>query len=535
MKRKKISIRFRQSAYRLLKNSKFKPAYVFAELIDNSIQSYLDNKSELEKIDKNYRLSVIISKKNNELIIVDNAAGISDSKMEKALEPGSLPDNREGLNEFGIGLKNAAVWMADFYTLKTSSIGEAYSKTVKFDYHDVVNNDVEEIDEDFKKEKISRSYTKITLSQLRVDEVKYDYDEIAKQIASIYRGMLMSGELSISFFGKDLSYTQPEFLKAPYYPDTKKYKKGELKTKPKSFEWCFSFDIPLNGKRMHGFVGILSKMQKNSNGISYCRRGRVIEGAGDEKMYPPSICSKEASSHQRKRMFGEFNFDNFEVSFDKGKLLAEEEITELIDLLSDQLKVFTPKGSTKTYNMLKQASELRVDEDVNEGDMILKLKQKHTKAERKKETIIKEEKKYEKILNRKLEKTVTKKVDKKVKIDPEKSIEKTIPGLNGEKFLLRYTIKNEDISDILYDIDIRDVKDRGEKDLLDKGIKKIIEGYINVGCPFLNRNDFLLKGKTFEAYTEFVEYLMISEAICEVKGLKKAHYLRDTINDLANI
>ena len=204
MKRKKISIRFRQSAYRLLKNSKFKPAYVFAELIDNSIQSYLDNKSELEKIDKNYRLSVIISKKNNELIIVDNAAGISDSKMEKALEPGSLPDNREGLNEFGIGLKNAAVWMADFYTLKTSSIGEPYSKTVKFDYHDVVNNDVEEIDEDFKKEKISRSYTKITLSQLRVDEVKYDYDEIAKQIASIYRGMLMSGELSISFFGKDL-------------------------------------------------------------------------------------------------------------------------------------------------------------------------------------------------------------------------------------------------------------------------------------------------------------------------------------------
>ena len=63
MNTRKISIRFRQSAYRLLKNSKFKPAYVFAELIDNSIQSYLDNKTELAKTNKNYRLSVIISKK----------------------------------------------------------------------------------------------------------------------------------------------------------------------------------------------------------------------------------------------------------------------------------------------------------------------------------------------------------------------------------------------------------------------------------------------------------------------------------------
>jgi hypothetical protein len=535
-KSQKVSIRFRQSAYRLLKNSKFNPAYVFAELIDNSLQSYLDNEAELKKINKEYSLNITISKVEGKIIIADNAAGISDSKIGTALEPGNLPENRDGLNEFGIGLKNASVWLSNFYSLKTSAIGEDYSKSIDFDYKKVIEDDIEEIDEKIEAEDINKSYTIITLSKLRTDENKYNYDEIGKQIASIYRGLLISKEVRINFMGVQLSYKQPKVLKSAYYPDLLKFKKGLLKEKPKTFEWIYNFDITMPNtfpeKRMFGFVAILDKIQKHANGVSYCRRRRVIEGAGDEKIYPPAICSKEASSHQRKRMFGEFNFEGFEVSFDKGKLLAESEVDELIDLLAIQIKNFKPKGSKISYNMLKQASELRVDADVDEDEMILKLQKRH-KKDLLKGLEEKEKKKFNRVFSRDLKKTVIPRP--KIPVIEKKSIEKIIPGLNNENYLLRYTLIKVETSDSLFEINIRNVNARGEKELRDKGIIKVIEGSINVACSFLNRNDFLLKGKSFDGFTEFMECLMISEAICEMKGFEKAHYLRDTFNDLVNL
>jgi hypothetical protein len=530
-KSKKVSIRFRQQAYRLLKNHAFRPAYVFAEYIDNSIQSYKDNKPELEKLNRNYRLEIIISKQNDKIVITDNAAGISDEKMKSAFEPGSTPENNKGLNEFGIGLKNASVWMSDFYTVETSAVGESYLKRVSFDYYKVINDEIEELDIKYETVSPYKSFTKVTLTKLRADVAKFNFDQIGKELGSIYRGLLKTGELQLTFLGKNLSYRQPEILVAPYYPDLQKYKKGEGRA-PTPITWKYDFDIKWRNKRMFGFVGILKKMQKNENGISYCRRGRVIQGAGDEKMFPSSICSKDASSHQRKRIFGEFNFEGFEVSFDKGKLLAEEDAENLIQLLSEQLKMFKPSGSKKTYDFLKQARELRVDDDVKENEIIGKLQkiQKQKEKQLNSEEKIEEEKlKYTRILSKKKKHPVNEFIIKR-----DQSIEKIIPGNNDEKYKLLYTIKNNSASDCLYEIQIKDVRDRGEKKLLNEGVVKIIEGYINVTCPFLVKNDQLIKGKAAEGFFEFLEYLMISESISRIKGVINAHYLRDTLNELLN-
>jgi hypothetical protein len=536
-KNKSVSIRFKQQAYRLLKNHAFKPAYVFAEYIDNSIQSFKDNKSEILKNNKSAYLQITISKTDDKITIVDNAGGISDSKMKNAFEPGSVPENNKGLNEFGIGLKNASVWLSDYYTVETSAVGEGYSKKVSFDYHKVIKEEIEDLDIKYEVVESKKSFTKIILTKLREDVAKFNFDQIGKELGSIYRGMLNSGELKITFLGKDLFYKQPEFLVSPYYPDLLKYKKGEGGVPP-SIKWRFDFDIPYKGKRMHGFIGILKKMQKNENGISYCRRGRVIQGSGDEKMFPSSICSRDSSSHQRKRIFGEFNFEGFEVSFDKGKLLAEEDADYLIDLLAEQLKIFKPSGGSKVYDFLRQAKELRVDEDIQEKEIIEKLKKKQkalNKLNESDENKANEAIKYKRILDKKINiPNIKLKKQSDIKISRDDSIEKIIPGNNNDKYLMRYTIKKDTASDILYEIQITDVKDRGEKNLLKKGIVKIIEGYINVTCPFLVKNDQLIKGKSAEGFYEFMEYLMISEAISQIKGVTNAHYLRDTLNELIN-
>jgi hypothetical protein len=535
MKIETVSIRFKQQAYRLLKNHAFRPAYVFAEFIDNSIQSFEDNKDDLIQKNKDYRLQIKISWENGKIIIEDNAAGIPDKKMDSAFEPGHVPENNKGLNEFGIGMKNAAVWMSDFYKVETSAIGESHTKSISFDYFKVITDEIEDLEITYLPQDVQYSFTRIILQELREEVAKFNFEQIAKELGSIYRGMLKDGQVEIEFMGNQLSYKYPEVLMAPYYPDLMKFKKGEGKVPP-AIKWRYDFDIKFQGKRMFGFVGILSKMQKNENGISYCRRGRVIQGSGDEKMFPTSICSKDASSHQRKRIFGEFNFDGFEVSFDKGKILAEEDAESLIELLADQLKFFNPTNSEKVYDFLKQAKDLRVDEDIKEKEIIEKLQKKHKTQSKKSENdelSRDEETKYQRIFNKKV--ASPSKEDKSVQQIPvDKRIEKTITGVGGERYLVRYTIKSDIAHDVLYEMQIRDVQDRGEKELLKQGITKIIEGFINVGCPFLTKYDQLLKGKSADGFYEMVEYLMISEAIAQIKGFSKAQYIRDTLNELLN-
>ena len=57
----KISIKFRSSAYRMLKKMPGKLAFIFAEFIDNSISSYLQNREKLEKINgKDFKLQIVL-------------------------------------------------------------------------------------------------------------------------------------------------------------------------------------------------------------------------------------------------------------------------------------------------------------------------------------------------------------------------------------------------------------------------------------------------------------------------------------------
>ena len=113
--------------------------HVLAEFIDNALQSYKDNNNALLDIDNDYKLVVNIdiewddeTNRATKIVISDNAAGINEHKYESAFMPAKTPENNSGLNEFGMGLKTAALWLGETWKVQTKALGEKYRTHINF-------------------------------------------------------------------------------------------------------------------------------------------------------------------------------------------------------------------------------------------------------------------------------------------------------------------------------------------------------------------------------------------------------------------
>ena len=144
-----IDIRPAVSILSVLRHLNYKPWYAMAEFVDNSIQSYLDNRDSLESLEgPSYRLKVDISLDsfdNGRISIRDNAAGIHESEYERAFRPAAVPPNSSGLSEFGMGMKSAACWFANRWSVRTSALGESFERAVSFDVDRIVYDNLEEL------------------------------------------------------------------------------------------------------------------------------------------------------------------------------------------------------------------------------------------------------------------------------------------------------------------------------------------------------------------------------------------------------
>lgn len=113
------------------------PSHVLAEFVDNALQSSRDKKAQLLALDANYRLRVDIDFEWDEntnqatvITVTDNAGGIDADNYTKAFKLANTSDNNEGLNEFGMGLKTAALWLGNEWSVKTSALGETVSRSI---------------------------------------------------------------------------------------------------------------------------------------------------------------------------------------------------------------------------------------------------------------------------------------------------------------------------------------------------------------------------------------------------------------------
>ena len=370
----KVSVRIGPQMYGRFEDLPNTVPHVLAEFVDNALQSFRDNREALLAIDPTYKLRVIIKilwdenetkmsqRKATHFIIEDNAGGIAANRFVNAFEPANAPDDNTGLNEFGMGLKTAACWLGNKWTVHTKALGEGVSRIVRFDQDLVTKNNLEEVDVNSEEARIEAHFTNIEISSPTKNvPTEKSLQKIKTELASIYRNSLRNQEMELYVNNEPLEFTEYVILNAPYY----KNMEGSSKL------WKKEIDFQFGPYKAKGFIGILKELKNTQNGLVLSRRGRVIIGAEEDGRYfPKSIFGSSPGTFRYKRIFGELELEGFAVSFNKNDIQDKENLEMLMEALRDELR-------DRDFDILAQADNYRTDNTVRQ---VKKIVSRHDEA-----------------------------------------------------------------------------------------------------------------------------------------------------------
>lgn len=347
MSDRKVDIRPGVSVLAVLRHLNYRPWFALGEFVDNAVESFTRHRAELEeKHGTDYQLRVDIdidTASPARISIRDNAAGIFESEYGRAFRPAAIPPDRTGLAEFGMGMKSAACWFAPRWSVRTSALGEGVARMVYFDIANIINDEIEELSIQETKEKAENHYTEVVLEEIFHVPVGRTIAKLKEHLTDIYRAFIGDGVLDLRFNGDKLAYREPKVLKAAYF----KKKDGEKQVWRKGIEFDFG-----DGLSVHGFAALRETANTAKAGFSLFRRGRVIQGSGDEG-YRPSYIFGSSNSYRYQRLFGELHLDGFEVSHTKDGFRWDENEQPFLELLREHL-------DSDELPLLKQAEGFRV-------------------------------------------------------------------------------------------------------------------------------------------------------------------------------
>lgn len=353
---KKINIRPTSSVYATYKRLSYQPWTAIAEFVDNSTQSFYDHKDEL-MTQKYYKgLSVTIdyiedSENGDRLEITDDAYGMEWFDFQRAVVLDRPPQNTNGRNEFGMGLKTAACWFGSVWSVESTQLGSRNKYYTEINIDELGKYKTEEID--VREESVGEKthFTKIVIKKLNKRIIgARTIGKVKELLSSIYREDLRSGLVRIVYNGTVL-----QFKEAPVFIE-------EINGQQKEWKKDVSFSVQHEGKVLDvsGFIAIRIPGSVKDAGFTLIRRGRVIVG-GSEKNYRPSELFGDANSYAWQRMYGELHMNNWPVTqakdgFDWHNSGLEEAFIEAL------------MEHTQEYR--RKAEDIRVREKINTKDLV---------------------------------------------------------------------------------------------------------------------------------------------------------------------
>lgn len=343
---KKVDIRPGVSVLAVLRHLNYTTWFALGEFVDNAVQSGRANKDALTAADGlNYKLRVDIDIDTSppaRISIKDNAAGIAPGDFPRAFRPAAIPPDRSGLAEFGMGMKSAACWFAPKWTVRTSALGDPFIRTVHFEIENIVNDDIQELDIKEEDAPPEHHFTEVILEDIFHVPIGRTVGKAKEHLTDIYRVFEREGLLEFRFNGDVLRYEEPRTLSAPYFKD----KAGPAK----SWRKPISFDFG-NGQSVTGFAALRETASLAKAGFALFRRGRLIQGSGDEG-YRPTFIFGQSNSYRYQRLFGELHLTGFDVSHTKDGFRWDENEQPFLEILREHL-------DSADLPLLKQAEGFR--------------------------------------------------------------------------------------------------------------------------------------------------------------------------------
>ncbi|MBI3234311.1 MAG: ATP-binding protein [Bacteroidetes bacterium] len=339
--------------YEILESYKrlsYKDWFAFAEFIDNSTQSLRNHKQELTSIleDEGKILTVDIDYNNSKtdgfIKITDNAFGMDENELMRALILGKRPVNDKERSKYGLGMKTAAFWFGDAWEIKTTQFGNDKIFSIRIDldeilqqekkYYESIKNGEQQL-EQFKPKlnfvstdcDVKEHGTTIIISKLNRTITPAKANKCQEYLRSIYRVDLVRNNLDLIFKGEHLTWDQNAIFKKLLHD-----------SEDKPYYRNLSFII--NGKKVNGWAGVLKKGGRQIAGFSLLQADRVIQGWPNNYKNSTLFGDQEGGINNlvNQRLFGELNLDGFEVSHTKDEILfTDNEEAELDNQLLSEL------------------------------------------------------------------------------------------------------------------------------------------------------------------------------------------------------
>ena len=304
--RKSLNIRPDTDVYGTYKRISYQPWTALAEFVDNSTQSFYDHKEELfeTKYYKGLEVEIVYTEDptiGDEIVIKDNAFGMDFLDFKRALILNKPPKNTSGRNEFGMGLKAAACWFGNWWSVETTSLGSSFKYTAEIDIDNLVKYKNECINFDEEMANPKDHYTIIRIRKLNKKiKGKRIENKVHELLSSIYRADFRTGQIKVFYNGDLLKFEEVN----PYVDSSGTTWKKDV-----------NFSIPYYDKELtvKGFIAIRIPGSTRNAGLTLMRRGRVIVG-GPDKNYRPHEVFGPSNLYTWQRLYGELEMDDWPVT-----------------------------------------------------------------------------------------------------------------------------------------------------------------------------------------------------------------------------
>jgi len=329
--------------------------YALAEFVDNSTQSRTNYENVIDEVlraeGSPLRVDIDYDRQNRILTITDNSIGMTRERLVEALKIANPTVDSRGRSKYGMGLKTAACWIGNRWSVTTCEWASGDEWTASVDVHSIVDGNIKI---PLTHRNVDKSYhgTKIEISNLNRHIQKRTEETILAYLGSMYRMDIRAKRLLLLFNGNPVL--------VPEDRDIAKYDDGS--------EARETFETRIGNKPVHGWLAVLRDGGRKFGGFSLLQHDRQIRGYPDAwkpKSVFGGVEDEGSNTLVAQRLFGEIVLDDFDVSHTKDAILfrgtEEEELERFLVERTQKLKAFAlsmRKGNRQSPWSRERVAEL---------------------------------------------------------------------------------------------------------------------------------------------------------------------------------